>query len=160
MAEGDKLAAAAKEGCPGVENCHQTVVGWFAKAQLISQPDFEKLRGKYKTATDMANAALVKSTDQVCNRSNMKDLAPGTVVGFFNRDVYQHSMVYLGGNLIAGVNNLQVLNLDVATKVGTKYCAATVDQLKWSAAGTTVGPDYSLRAASASEVLKRIKGAL
>lgn len=128
MPLGSDLAKAANSA-PTETICHRAVVAWLVKANGISGADQARIGG---TAANAWGTVLAAYTDTTYTKDDLGDAPAGTVIGYFDqRQMLQHSMVAMGGGVIAGVNNAGVIKASVAEKVGIRYARVTVDQLEW-----------------------------
>ena len=131
---GERLAAAAKSAPDGIMICHNSVLYWIKQAGLISQARFDRIQ--QTTPAGGWDQVLCNGNDtQVQNYPNgLSALSPGTIIGFIDPMMLQHSMVVIGHENgrtgVTGVNNLNVLDISIAEKVGTNYALVTDNQLK------------------------------
>lgn len=142
---------------PPVDICHHAVVHWLMKANAITVKNQDAVV-KGTGAADWGKVLAAK-TDKKYTKGDLGDAPAGTVLGFFTPDnTLQHSMVSMGGGIVAGVNNANVLTADTAIKVGTKYARVTVDQLNWVDNSRVGINQCDIRGAAPDVVAKRIKG--
>ena len=131
-----KLATAARSAPEeeGIVICHHAVLYWMKEAGLIDQNKVDQI--KLNTPPTQWDQILARSTDaQVQNYpGGLASLTRGAIIGFIDHGLLQHSMVFVGAEngkaYVAGVNNLNVLNLSTANRVGPLYALVTDNQLK------------------------------
>jgi hypothetical protein len=156
MALGTEIAEAANSA-PPESICHRAVVHWLVKGNAITAGDQTKVGSA--TRADGWGAVLAAKSDKAYTKGDLGTAAAGTVIGFFTKDgTLQHSMVSMGGGLLAGVNNLNVLSASVGEKVGINYARVTVDQLNWVDNSRVGINQCEVRGAAPDVVAKRIKG--
>lgn len=139
----DRLALAAQSAPPAeIIICHNSVLYWMKEAGLITQGKFDQLQ--QNTPAGGWDAVLANRSDTLVQHypQGLANLPRGAVIGFIDPLMLQHSMVVVGhdngATYIAGVNNLNVLTLSAAEKVGAKFAVVTDNQLKPLAQGMQV----------------------
>ena len=157
MALGQDVAKEANSS-PPVDICHHAVVHWLMKANAITLQNRDAVV-KGTGAADWGKVLAAK-TDKKYTKGDLDGAPVGTVLGFFTPDgTLQHSMVSMGGGIVAGVNNANVLTASTASKVGTKYARVTIAQLNWVDDSRVGINQCEVRGADPDVVAKRIKGA-
>jgi len=119
--------------------CHHTVLEWLVKAGFGNKNDVLKVlmprvgQGPVNPAT-ICSRLLVRRTDTSVNRDTASVWLeyPGMLVGFYQGQVYQHSMVTLDGVHLAGTNNGGIGGALLYDKISW-------ENLPWSNDGKTVG---------------------
>lgn len=149
-----ELAKAANQA-PPVDICHHAVIHWLAKANVITGAKGTAL--VHGTKASDWGTVLAAFTDPAFTKEDLAAAHGGIILGFFTPDkMLQHSMVTMGGGLVAGVNNANVLTANIAMKVGTKYAKVTTGQLDWKD-NTRVGLNQcEVRGISATALAARI----
>ncbi len=159
MSKGENLANVAAslnhEGFVGMM-CHDSVAECLIKAAVLPHNGVLWLRQQFAAdPRKLWTQIYANKQDQRVTRQSIHAYGYGLIVGFYppGIDLIYHSMIAVGGGVLAGSNNLGVggqLN----------YHMISVDDLSWDAAGVAIGPnDYSMHVIDVDQVVSRYQQA-
>ncbi|MBW2592335.1 MAG: hypothetical protein JRE58_04905 [Deltaproteobacteria bacterium] len=119
--------------------CHHTVLEWLVKAGFGKKKNVLKIlmpkEGQVPVnPATICSRLLVRKTDTPVNQDTASVWLgySGMLVGFYQGQVYQHSMVTLNGTHLAGTNNVGIGG-------ALLYDRVRWEDLPWSNDGETVG---------------------